>query len=178
MLSQRIAGKFRLIAIVALVAMGVVSLPSFARAADEKVKVTSPSGHEAGDGNGIALSIDGDKSTKWCVQSPGDKVIWLAKLPKEQEVKSYSLTSGDDLPERDPQVWVVEGSKDGTTWVELDRQKLTAPFEDRAQTTKFTIAKSQAFTSYRFTFVPTKDVSHFQVAEIELEGVKLANAAN
>jgi alpha-L-fucosidase 2 len=75
-----------------------------------------------GNGQGIENSVDGDPKTKWCIENPGTSVVWQIELPKPQRVASYSLTSASDAPERDPKVWVLEGSRDGQAWSVLDRR--------------------------------------------------------
>ncbi|MFI5378531.1 MAG: glycosyl hydrolase family 95 catalytic domain-containing protein [Tepidisphaerales bacterium] len=138
-------------------------------------KVSSPSGHENGDGKTIANSVDGDPNTKWCVDKAGKAVVWQIELAKEQMVPAYLLTSADDMPNRDPQVWVLEGSADGKMWISLDRRSPGKPFEARHQTKKFDIAKPAAFRFYRFTFTPQE--AYFQVAEIALAGVDVAGVS-
>jgi alpha-L-fucosidase 2 len=132
-------------------------------------RVSSPSGHENGDGKTIANCIDGDAKTKWCIDKAGKAVVWQVELVKEQTAPAYSFTSADDAPGRDPQVWVLHGSPDGKTWSELDRQNLGKPFEKRHQAKTFAIAKPSAYRFYRFTFTPQE--SFFQVAEIALSGI-------
>ena len=105
----------------------------------------------------------------------GKAVIWQIELIKEKAVASYALTSADDVPSRDPQVWVLEGSADGKAWTELDRRSPGKPFERRHQTKTFDIAKPAAFRLYRFTFTPQE--AYFQVAEIALSGLDAAAPA-
>ena len=133
------------------------------------VQVTSPSGHERGDGNVVGNSVDGREDTKWCIDKPGELVVWQAELPEATPVASYALTSANDIPARDPQDWVLAGSNDGKTWNELDRRVLDGPFESRHQTKQFTVEKPAPYRFYRFSFVP-KSAAHFQVAEIALGG--------
>ena len=135
--------------------------------------VDSPSGHAQGDGKGIGLCVDGSADTKWCIADPGTQVVWRVAFPVAKTVKSYTLTSADDVPARDPQSWILEGSSDGKAWQVLDRQNLGAPFEKRFQARTFEIAKPSACRFYRFSFA-TKNASHFQVAEIELVGAPIA----
>ncbi len=132
-------------------------------------KVTSPSGHADGDGKTIVNCVDGDKATKWCVNQAEKAVVWQIELPVKTTVASYALTSADDVPSRDPQVWVLEGSMDGKQWIELDRRNLGRPFPNRFESQTYPIAKPLACLFYRFTFTPTE--SFFQVAEIALAGV-------
>ena len=134
--------------------------------------VDSPSGHAQGDGKGIDLCVDGRTDTKWCVANPGNLVVWQVTFPVAKMVKSYVLTSADDIPDRDPQSWVLEGSADGKAWQVLDRQELGQPFEKRFQAKTFKIARPQACRLYRFSFTP-KNKKHFQVAEIELTGAPI-----
>ncbi len=137
--------------------------------AESDVQVTSPTGHEQGDGKTIEGCIDGNPQTKWCVQDAGPKVQWQLKLPKSKKVASYTFISGDDMPKRDPQVWVLEGSSDGKKWTELDRRSYDKPFEKRFQTKHFEIEKPGGYRIYRFTFFPRDP--YFQAAEIALDGV-------
>ena len=134
-----------------------------------EAKLSSPSGHAAGDGKGIENTVDGDPGTKWCVNNGDTPVIWQMQLPVPQTIASYAFTSGDDMPERDPRSWLLEGSTDGKAWIEVDRRALERPFEKRQQTKTFEAARPGAFRFYRFTFAPTR-IGSFQVAEIALAG--------
>ncbi|MET7280177.1 glycoside hydrolase N-terminal domain-containing protein [Kribbella sp. NPDC005582] len=116
-------------------------------------------------------TIDGSKETKWCVESPPAAVVWQLTLRTAASVSGYALTSANDVPERDPRAWVLEGSNDGQAWTVLDRQQLSGPFSERFETRHFEIAQPASYGRYRFTFTPVAGVSHFQVAEIALDGV-------
>ncbi len=133
------------------------------------VQVTSPSGHGEGDGKTIAGSVDGNTRTKWCVQNASPTVQWQVALPQAQTVAWYTFTSADDVPARDPKMWVLEGSVEGETWTELDRLSFDKPFEKRFETRRFEIAQPGAYRFYRFTFTPRD--AYFQVGEIALDGV-------
>jgi len=132
--------------------------------------LSSPSGHAAGDGKIVENTVDGNPDSKWCVNSGRTPVSWQMRLPAAQTVTSYAFTSGDDVPDRDPRSWVLEGSADGKAWVEVDRRALDKPFEKRKQAKTFEIARPGAFCFYRFTFAPTP-ARTFQVAEITLAGI-------
>jgi alpha-L-fucosidase 2 len=137
-----------------------------------ETRVTSPTGHEEGDGKTIANCVDGDPGTKWCVDKAGKAVSWQVDLVQPKAVPSYALTSADDVPTRDPQVWVLEGSADGKAWTEVDRRSPGKPFPRRHQTQTFEIAKPAPYRFYRLTFTPQE--AYFQVAEISLSGVGAA----
>ncbi|ELY6211564.1 glycoside hydrolase N-terminal domain-containing protein [Cronobacter dublinensis] len=124
---------------------------------------------------GIDKSVDGRTDTKWCVSQPQSSVIWQVKLPEPIRVTDYSLTSANDAPERDPAQWVLSASQDGESWTELDSQALAVPFENRLMKKVFPVSDTRAWRYYRFTFIPRSDVSHFQVAEIQLNDMLLAD---
>jgi alpha-L-fucosidase 2 len=139
-------------------------------------RVTSPSGHADGDGKTIANCVDGDPGTKWCVQNAGPAVVWQLELPEARSVPAYTLASAEDVPTRDPQEWVLEGSGDGKAWSVLDRRSFPAPFEKRNQAKRFEIQQPASHRFYRFTFTPKE--AYFQVAEIALDGVGTAPTEN
>ena len=122
-------------------------------------KLSSPSGHAPGDGKGIENTVDDNPGSKWCVNNGNTPVVWQMQFPEPQTVKSYAFTSGDDMPERDPRSWVLEGSADGKAWAEVDRHALDKPFENRHQTKTFEIARPAAFRFYRFTFAPGRSAA-------------------
>ncbi|WP_217235508.1 glycoside hydrolase N-terminal domain-containing protein [Streptomyces sp. AC555_RSS877] len=144
-----------------------------------RAKVTAPGGpYNTSSSEGVDKTYDGNSSTKWCIVGPGSKVQWQAELPAPVAVASYSLTSANDVPQRDPQEWTLSGSADGATWTTLDRRTLAAPFESRGQTKEFTCDNTAAYRFYRFDFVPRPGVSHFQVSEIGLSGADLGGGGS
>ena len=136
--------------------------------------VTSPGGpYRTSGSEGVDRSYDGDSRTKWCIDGPPAQVLWQADLADATEVASYSLTSANDVPARDPQEWTFQGSADGSSWTTLDT-RTGAPFESRFQTKTYTVANPGTYRHYRFVFAPKAGVSHFQLSEIGLAGVALA----
>ena len=128
--------------------------------------ITSPSGHASGDGKGIVNASDHNLKSKWCVNCGDQNVIWQAEYPESRRIESYSFVCAEDVPDRDPQIWVIEGSMDSSAWTELDRQALTKPFERRLERRSYPIRNPSAYRFYRITFTPK--ISSFQVAEISL----------
>ncbi|MEI7908007.1 MAG: hypothetical protein WCK77_00090 [Verrucomicrobiota bacterium] len=39
------------------------------------------------------------------------------------DITTYSIASADDVPDRDPSAWRLEGSQDGSHWTLLDERK-------------------------------------------------------
>ena len=119
----------------------------------------------------IAAASDGNASTKWCVEHHGKPVIWELRLAEARPLNSYSLTSANDTPARDPSTWEFCGSNDGRQWTTLDRHANEPSFEKRGATKSYTLQNPAPFRLYRLVFQPNKKVRHFQVAEIAIPGV-------
>ncbi|OTA21064.1 hypothetical protein Xbed_00710 [Xenorhabdus beddingii] len=153
---------------VAEIALGGVDLKALV-----PLYLSSPSSQAAGsvtEGEGIIKTSDQSLNTKWCIKHPGTLVVWQAKLPYQAKITTYSLTSANDMPERDPQKWTLYGSNDELIWTSLDIRNLESPFEKRFLTKTFTFQNTIAFRYYKIEFMPITGVSHFQVAEITLSG--------
>ncbi len=131
--------------------------------------VSNPSQHATSPRQTVAMSVDGDAQTKWCMEHGGREVVWQVVFPEDISVplQSYTLTSADDVPSRDPCRWSLLGSHDGVQWTELDRRTLDGPFAARHRAQEFEFENQNAYRAYRFVFTPT-DRSHFQVADIAL----------
>jgi alpha-L-fucosidase 2 len=120
----------------------------------------------------IEASVDDDATTKWCVIHEGKPVVWQFDAGKrDSRPTTYRLTSADDVPARDPRTWKLEGSSDGKNWRLLDEHKDAPIFPQRHETRSYVIARPAACRFFRFTFMPNPGVTHFQVAEIAIDGV-------
>lgn len=138
-----------------------------------RATVSSPGGpYQTSSSERVDRTHDGNSRTKWCVISPPDEVHWQVELPEAAAISSYSFTSANDVPARDPQQWTVRGSQDGTTWTSLDT-RTGAPFESRYLTKSYAFTNETAYRHYRITFTTKPTDSHFQVAEIGLGGIDL-----
>lgn len=120
---------------------------------------------------GPAAAADGNADTKWCIEPKAKDVVWQIELPEPEVIGTYAFTSGNDVPERDPQQWRLEGSADGKSWSVLHEVKDQKPFGKRGETKTFTLpagGKRAPLKNYRLVFPPNPGVSHFQLAEIAL----------
>ena len=116
----------------------------------------------------VAASVDGSPDTKWCLEHHNQPVVWMGHCPGGMIVSSYAFTSADDMPDRDPKSWSLEGSNDGQAWTQLDRRLNEPPFSRRKQRQEYSCANHTKFQHYRFTFLEHGSLTHFQVGEIEL----------
>ncbi|MFH8533886.1 fibronectin type III domain-containing protein [Streptomyces tendae] len=109
--------------------------------------------------------IDNDATTKYFI--PVDSVWMQYRSTTAAALDHYTLTSGDDAPDRDPRDWTLEGSQDGNDWTVLDsRQDET--FSDRNQARDFSVGATTAYSYYRLNVTRTNGSPHFQLAEWEL----------
>lgn len=125
---------------------------------------------------GIATSaFDGIHSSKW-EEPDGAKGCWLIyKMPDGQtcELESYDLMSANDVPERDPMDWVLEGSTDGGyTWNTIDARS-SVMFDSRFCRKIFTVDPRYKANAFRFRFLRVRESNanpRFQIGSIDLYG--------
>lgn len=122
-------------------------------------------------GETIEQAFDDDPATKWCVENRGAEVTALVHYPGDTpELTRYAITSGNDVPGRDPKDWDLEGSNDGRSWKLLDSRRDVETWKDRGETREFALETPATFRSYRLVFKTTRSKTHFQVAGIRLGG--------
>ncbi|WP_305785869.1 GH92 family glycosyl hydrolase [Symbioplanes lichenis] len=114
---------------------------------------------------GKAQAFDGDKGTKWLTFATTG---WIqAKTDAPLTVTQYALTSGNDVPERDPRDWQLQGSADGTTWTPIDTRS-GETFEQRGQTKTYQINTPQPYAYYRLNVTANGGADIVQLGELEL----------
>lgn len=129
------------------------------------------SGHKPfTDAEDIPSSTDGDVATKWCVEHQGKPVVWEWSLPKAVRPQGYGFITANDVPARDPRTWTLEGRR-GETWIKLDARENHEGTAKRGEKMSFDLKDAPEVTALRFTFQPSAEVAHFQVAEILVPGI-------
>lgn len=108
-------------------------------------------------GEAAAFAADGNAATKWLAFA---NTGWLQyQLAEAQPMSSYTLTSGNDEPDRDPKDFRIQGSNDGTDWVTVD-ERSGELFTGRGQTRSFTLADPSAeYLYYRLEVLATRTPS-------------------
>lgn len=84
-------------------------------------------------------------------------------------VRSYSLQSANDCPERDPRDWDLLGSNDGASWTLIDSRR-GETFADRFQEKLYTCAQPGAYRYYRLNILRNGGAGEIQLAELRLFG--------
>lgn len=94
---------------------------------------------------------------------------WIQyQAPSSYVVKSYTITSANDEPDRDAMNWTLQGSTNGTTWNTIDSRS-NEDFPYRFQNRVFNTNNNTAYTFYRFN-ISNNSGTILQLAEIELFG--------
>lgn len=111
-------------------------------------------------------AFDNDSATKWLIFS---KQAWLQVgfLDSAAVVNSYSLTSANDLPQRDPQNWELLGSNDGQNFEVLDQQS-GVKFNNRFETKTFDFDNGKSYNYYRLNILTNSGANEIQLAEFNL----------
>ena len=81
-----------------------------------------------------------------------DNVDVVLELPEAITLHKYSVTTGNDNPQRDPTSWIVSGSMDGASWTQLDTDNYPVNPE-RLITYHYDIDEGAAtYKYYQFSF--------------------------
>lgn len=127
--------------------------------------------HENGGGpdgdEGSKKLIDNDIRTKVFLGNVGTALNWTFAFEEPQLINGYSMTSGNDAPERDPKRWKVEGSIDGENWTVVDDRE-DESWESRRLSRTFILENATSYNFYRFSILELNSGSNFQMSELRL----------
>lgn len=113
---------------------------------------------------GSLKMVDGSLDTKFFVA--GYPVTFWAQLtfPTAQVLKSYSLSSGNDSPDRDPKSWKLMGSNDSTNYVQVDI-RTNESFVSRNLTKNYDFTNTTAYKYYRLFITANNGSADLQLSE-------------
>jgi hypothetical protein len=146
--------------------------------------LATATGTECSDIEDVSKAYDNRQSltafSKWCVLGAPSEA---APISTEYDfagttahaVTRYTITTGNDVPERDPRDWTFQGCQ-GTCivesdagWVTLDTQAAQFDGAGRFQTNAYSIANTTPFQQYRLRVTANHgDPFTFQLSEIQL----------
>ena len=135
--------------------------------------VTCPSGHVGWGDQTLDKTYDGNLNTKWCFEHQNKfPIIWQKFVPAHRQmapITSYSIASAEDVPDRDPSAWRLEGSQDGSLWTLLDERQGVPVWPQRNAPQTYTFDNKTIYPFYRFVFLAVHNSDpRFQVAEVTL----------
>ena len=123
------------------------------------------------DAEKIPMLIDDNDSTKYLVKA---EQSWIRySMDKQALVTGYSITSANDVPERDPRSWRLE-AWDGVAgeWVTLHQVTDEPMWEERFQKKTWTFENKSYYSTYRLVITAINGDTQglMQMAELELLG--------
>jgi hypothetical protein len=122
-------------------------------------------------------AFDNLTSTKWYNYNISGN-IWIQYQfcsGASYAVNSYTLTSANDSPLRDPKTVSISGSSDGVNFTLLDT-RTNIVFSSRFQTLTFNFTNGNAYQYYRFDMAANPGNDGLQLSEIELIETGVASA--
>lgn len=115
-------------------------------------------------GEGSSKVVDNIFTTKFLINPYQNNFYMQLGFSQPQQIASYTLTSGDDAPGRDPKDWKLTGSTDGTNWVDLDT-RTGEVFSGRRLTRTFDFKNKVAYKFYRISITSNGGDALFQLTE-------------
>ncbi|KAI7258987.1 hypothetical protein KC345_g10418 [Hortaea werneckii] len=120
---------------------------------------SSPSGEEK------EKAFDANPSTKWLITVSTGWIQYKFAAGVTQTATSYSITSANDVPGRDPKNWTLQGSNNGTSWTTLDT-RTNESFATRFLKKTYTFSNTTAYAYYRLNVSANNGETNLQLAEI------------
>lgn len=119
-------------------------------------------------------AIDNTITTKWLAFDPvGAAYGFRFAGAQKHAVNAYTITSANDVPERDPYSWTLSGSNDGINYTVIDT-RTAQDFVNRFETRLYQFNNNVAYEYFRFNFqtqfgaTGQNQPNSIQMAEIEL----------
>ncbi len=125
-------------------------------------------------GETLTRLFDRKMETKYCADGTGFYVQYL--LDKAYKFSSYSVTSANDAPERDPKLWSFSGYNPEEGWIELD-ERTDISFPGRYTTLTFNIRSDKEFTAFMLEVSSIKAGSTVQLGNCQVFGTPTGNPA-
>jgi hypothetical protein len=114
----------------------------------------------------------GGGNDKWCCDDPSeDNPYWVVvEFGNPAVITHFTMTSGNDTPDRDPTIFMIQGSNDGTNFSDIFAYNDVSFFDARNQVALITLGEpSEPYKFIRYFVVETPGTLH-QLNEIEYFG--------
>lgn len=126
--------------------------------------VSKDNGGGAGAGEGSRKLVDGDYNSKFLTDG-FPQTFWVQlTYATAQKLGAYTITSGNDAPDRDMRDWNLSGSNNGTTWTVLDT-RMGETFSGRNMTKRYEFVNTTAYTQYRINVLANNGSNLIQISE-------------
>lgn len=118
------------------------------------------------DGENYPKVIDNYAASKYYIG--GHTTFWIGyQSAYTAIVTQYTITSANDVSDRDPKSWTLQGSNNGSSWTTLNTQT-NQTFTGRLQTRTFTFTNTTSYLYYRLNITAVYSGTDAQLAEWEL----------
>lgn len=111
--------------------------------------------------------IDSNFTSKYLAFNYNTDLYVQLAYPSSKKIDAYTITSGNDAPDRDPKDFNLQGSNDGTTWTTIDSRS-NESFLSRNLTRTFNLATEAGYSYYRLNITSISGASLIQVSEWRL----------
>ena len=114
---------------------------------------TITSGGNSPGGEEPPKALDNTTASKWLVfEPPGTFYQFQFSAGEQHAVNAYTITSANDVPDRDPFTWTLSGSNNGIDFTVVD-SRTAQDFADRFETRLYGFSNNTAYNYYRFEFL-------------------------
>ncbi len=117
-----------------------------------------------------SLLFDSNASTKFLtgMRPSAQNPAWVSfSFPSAVTVGVYSLTSANDLSERDPLAWRLLASDDGVNYITVDSRSGQS-FSGRGQQNEYQIANPAPYRYYKLAITENHGADKTQIADLRL----------
>ncbi|MCS3798971.1 BT_3987 domain-containing protein [Niastella sp. OAS944] len=118
-------------------------------------------------GEQLPKLIDSNFSSKYLAFDYDTDLYVQLAFPSSRKIDAYTITSGNDAPDRDPKNFNLQGSNDGTTWITIDSRS-NETFPGRNVTRTFNLAAEANYSIYRLNITAISGADLIQVSEWRL----------
>ncbi len=117
-------------------------------------------------GEGVDKAFDGTNAKWFNGTGATDWLQYRFPSGKRYPLSQYKITSGNDVPARDPVDWEVLGSNDGVNWTTLDTQSGQS-FPARLETYTYDVPLTAAYEYYRLNITANGGDGGIQLTELQ-----------
>lgn len=126
----------------------------------------NPGGPFANEGS--SKVIDGDRNSKFLTFDYHEGFWMQQDFEGQVSINAYTMTSGNDAPERDPYNWALAGSNDGENW-EVVHAISEAEFGGRNTVTIYQLDSDETYSSFRLSITDNAgETTLMQISEWRL----------
>ena len=136
------------------------------------IEVSKDNGAGPEGNEGSLKLIDGDFNSKFLTDGFPQEFFVQQVFEAGQVANRYTLTSGNDAPDRDFKNWELLGSNDGIDFTVLDT-RTDETFSERNQTREFLFENSTPYRFYRINLLENNGSNLVQISEWRLLNLKL-----